>query len=158
MDRDLEHLRHAIRLARKAQRAGNLPVGAVISLDGGIVAEGMSSIWVPRLSPGRHAEIEALEAVPPELWARAGEMTLYTTLEPCLMCMGAILIHRVGRVVFGSGDSHGGASHVFGHLPPVFAERLQALEWIGPALPAECDELFETVLALLAEYNAQVWG
>ena len=85
-------------------------------------------------------------------------MTLYTTLEPCLMCMGAILIHRVGRVVFGSGDSRGGASHVFGHLPPVFAERLQAMEWIGPALPAECDELFETVLALLAEYNAQVWG
>ncbi len=118
----------------------------------------MSSIRVPRLSPGRHAEIEALEAVPPELWTKAREMTLYTTLEPCLMCIGAILIHRVGRVVFGSGDSGGGASHVFGHLPPVFEERLQAMEWIGPALPAECDELFETVLALLVEYNAQVWG
>ena len=158
MDRDLEYLHHAIRLAREAQRAGNLPVGAVVSLDGEIVAEGMNSIWAPSLSPGRHAEIEALEAVPPELWTKAREMTLYTTLEPCLMCMGAILIHRVSRVVFGSGDSHSGASHVFGHLPPVFEERLQAMEWIGPALPAECDELFETALALLAEYNTQVWG
>jgi tRNA(adenine34) deaminase len=158
MDRDLAYLHRAVRLAQEAQRAGNLPVGAVISLDGAIVAEGMSSIWAPKLRPGRHAEIEALEAVPHQLWTRAREMTLYTTLEPCLMCMGAIFVHRVGRVVFGSWDSRGGASHVFGHLPPVFAERLQAMEWIGPALPAECDELFETVLALLAEYNAHVWG
>lgn len=153
MDRDLEYMHHAIRLAREAQRVGNLPVGAVISLDGKVVAEGKNAIWVPKLSPNRHAEIEALEAVPPELWVRAGDMTLYTTLEPCLMCMGAILVHRIGRVVFGSSDSRGGASCVFGHMPPAFEKRLQALEWVGPALPQECDELDATVSAMLVKYN-----
>jgi tRNA(adenine34) deaminase len=76
MDQDLGYLRQAIRLAREAQRAGNLPVGAVISLNGEVAAEGKNAIWVPKISPSRHAELEALEAVPPELWSRAGEMTL----------------------------------------------------------------------------------
>ena len=158
MDKDLGHLQHAIRLAREAQQAGNLPVGAVISLNGEVAAEGKNSIWVPKISPGRHAEIEALEAVAPELWSRAGEMTLYTTLEPCMMCMGAILAHRIGRVVFGSSDAHGGASPVFGHMPPAFAQRLPALEWVGPALPEECDELRETAFAILVRYKAHIWG
>ena len=157
MDRDLEYMHYAIRLAREAQRVGNLPVGAVISLDGKVVAEGKNSIWAPKLCPSRHAEIEALEAVPPELWVRAADMTLYTTLEPCLMCMGAILAHRIGRVVFGSSDSRGGASCVFGHMPPAFEKGLQALEWVGPALPQECDELDETVFAMLVEYKNRIW-
>lgn len=153
MDRDLEHLHHAVRLAREAQRAGNLPIGAVISLNGRTVAQGRNAIWVPRLNPSRHAEIEALKAVPAELWTWSREMTLYTTLEPCLMCLGAILLFRIGRVVFGSADDYGGASCAFGHLPPHFETELQALEWVGPALPEECDELYKTALALLAEHG-----
>ncbi len=151
IDRDIEYLRQAIRLAQEAQQVGNLPIGAVISLNGKIVAEGKNSIWVPKLNRVRHAEIEALESVPPELWARASEMTLYTTLEPCLMCLGAILVHRIGRVVFGSSDSRGGASCVFGHMPPAFEKLAQTLEWVGPALPQECDELNEAVFAMLEE-------
>jgi tRNA(adenine34) deaminase len=151
MDRDLEFLNHAVRLARQAQQAGNLPVGAVISFDGQIVAAGRNSIWVPELRPSRHAEIEALAAVPSELGARSQEMTLYTTLEPCLMCAGAILLHRIGRVVFGAIDSWGGASCALGHLPPAFTARLQAVEWVGPALPEVCDELFESALVLIEE-------
>jgi tRNA(adenine34) deaminase len=158
MDQDLGYLRQAIRLAREAQRGGNLPVGSLITLNGEIAAEGKNAIWVPKISPSRHAELEALEAVPPELWSRAGEMTLYTTLEPCMMCLGAILAHRVGRVVFGSSDSHGGASPMFGHMPPAFAQRLQHLEWVGPALPEECDELREAVFAILVDYKARIWG
>ena len=158
MDRDVEYMRHAIRLAKEAQQVGNLPIGAVITLDGEVVAEGRNSILVPKLSPSRHAEIEALEAILPELWVRAREMMLYTTLEPCLMCVGAILAHRIGRVVFGSSDSRGGASCVFGHMPPVFEERLQDLEWVGPALPQECDELRETAFAMLDEYKKRIWG
>ena len=69
------------------------------------------------------------------------------------MCMGAILAHRIGRVVFGSSDSRGGASCVFGHMPPAFENRLRALEWVGPALPQECDELDAMVSAMLAAYN-----
>ena len=72
------------------------------------------------------------------------------------MCVGAILAHRIGRVVFGSRDNRGGASCVFGHMPPIFEERLQALQWVGPALPAECDELYELVLAMLAEHDKRM--
>lgn len=158
MDQDLKYLRRAIRLAREAQRAGNLPIGTVISLNGEVAGEGKNAIWVPKISPSRHAEIEALEAVAPELWSRAGEMTLYTTLEPCMMCLAAILAHRVGRVVFGSSDAHGGASPVLDHMPPAFAQRFQFLEWVGPALPEECDELREAAFAILVDYKAQIWG
>jgi tRNA(adenine34) deaminase len=151
MDRDLKHMSRAIQLAREAQRIGNLPVGAVISLEGAVVAEGMNSVWVPKYSPNRHAEIEALEAVPPELWARAAEMTLYTTLEPCIMCTGAILVYRVGRVVFGSLDNRGGSSCMLGHMPPAFERLFQGIEWVGPALPLECDPLNEALVAILVE-------
>jgi tRNA(adenine34) deaminase len=151
MDGDLKHLRHAIRLAHEARQIGNLPIGAVITLDDQVVAEGMNAIWVPEVNPGRHAEIKALRAVPPELWVRGREMTVYSTLEPCLMCMSTILAHRIGRVVFGSSDSWGGASHVFGHMPPAFEKLFEALEWVGPALPQECDELDEMVEAMLVE-------
>lgn len=151
MDRDVEYLRQAIRLAKEAQQVGNLPIGAVITLDGKVVAEGKNSIWVPEFSPSRHAEIEALDAVPSELWEKRRAMTLYTTLEPCLMCMSTILVHRMGRVVFGSADSRGGASYVFGHMSPSFERLFETLEWVGPALLQECDELNETVYAILAK-------
>jgi tRNA(adenine34) deaminase len=156
MTRDLAYLHRAVRLAREAQQIGNLPVGAVISLDGTVVAEGKNSIWVPKYGPSRHAEIEALEAVAPELWVRARQMTLYTTLEPCLMCTGAILLHRVGRVVFGSSDGRGGASCIMGHMPPAFESLFRAIEWVGPALPQECDELNEKVFELLMEHKDRV--
>lgn len=146
-EHDLGCIRQAIRLACQAEEAGNLPVGAVISLDGEIIAEGKSAIWVPRFSPHRHAEMEALGSVPAHLWKRCGEMTLYTTLEPCLMCMGAILLHGIGRLVYGSTDDYGGAGAVVDRLPRYFAERLSQTEWVGPALPAECDPLFSRLTA-----------
>jgi tRNA(adenine34) deaminase len=92
------------------------------------------------------------------LWARRREMTLCTTLEPCLMCLGTILVHRIGRVVFGSSDRLGGASCVFGHMPPKFEQLLAASEWIGPALPEECDALAEAVFAILDERGNRMWG
>ncbi|KPL20945.1 MAG: hypothetical protein AMJ93_10805, partial [Anaerolineae bacterium SM23_84] len=106
--RDHDYLRRAIELAHEAGRIGNLPIGCVICLGDEIVAEGKNAIWVPRVELYRHAELEALRALPAELAHRLSEMTLYTTLEPCLMCAGAILLHRIGRVVFGATDGYGG--------------------------------------------------
>ena len=158
MEQDLQHMHRAIDLARQTQRVGNLPVGSVIALDDKIIAEGQNSIWFPKFNPSRHAEMEAMTAVSTELWPKANEMTLYTTLEPCLMCMSAILMHRIGRIVFGSYDVRGGASFAFGHLPPVF-ERLRGnIEWIGPFLPEVCDELDQMVAAMMADYKNRIWG
>jgi tRNA(adenine34) deaminase len=143
---DRRHLKRAIELALAAERQGNLPVGAVLVLGGRRVAEGQSAIWVPRFDATRHAEMEALRAVPTVVWARGRPLTLYTTLEPCLMCLGAILLHPIGRVVFGASDAYGGAGGLRERLPPYFRRRFAALEWLGPALPAECDPLHQRLL------------
>jgi tRNA(adenine34) deaminase len=145
---DEKFVHRAIELALLAEREGNLPVGAVITLDGEVVAEGRSAIWVPEFDATRHAEIEALRAVRASLWESSDAMTLYTTLEPCLMCFGSILLTGIGRVVFGSADSYGGAGSVLEHLPPFFQERFEKTQWLGPIMPNECDSLHERLLAL----------
>jgi tRNA(adenine34) deaminase len=156
MEQDLEYMRRAIKLALEAERAGNLPVGSVIVLDGDIVAEGKNAIWDPHVSPNRHAEIEALEALSLDLRTRGREMTLYSTLEPCPICLCAILVHRISRVVFGASDEWGGASCVIGRLPPAFERLLQDMEWVGPTMPEECGELNERLFAMLDEKN-RIW-
>ena len=144
--RDLDHLRRAIRFALEAERLGNLPIGAVIVLDDEVVAEAGNAVLQPHYHPGRHAEMEALSRVPAELWPASRRMTCYTTLEPCVMCMGAMLLYGIGRVVFGSLDRAGGAGGVLAHLPPYYADGAGAPAWIGPALPEICDALYERAL------------
>jgi tRNA(adenine34) deaminase len=155
MSEDVRFMRRAIELALLAEREGNLPVGAVVVLDGEVVAEGRSAIWVPGFDATRHAEMEALRAVRADLWSSSSAMTLYTTLEPCLMCFGSILLHRIGKVVFGSSDSYGGAAPVFAKLPPYFREQFEKTQWVGPIMPGECDPLHERLLALEAARRGQ---
>lgn len=148
MNDDRFFLGRAIELGLQAEREGNLPVGALITLNNSIIAEGSSAIWKPKFDATRHAEMEALRAVPEDLWQSPGLLTVYTTLEPCLMCFGSILLHGVGRVVFGSRDSYGGASQSFSHLPPFFQKGLEKLKWEGPIMPEQCDPLHERLLEL----------
>jgi tRNA(adenine34) deaminase len=140
--KSISFIREAIRLANEAGRMGNLPIGAVIALDGEIVASGKNSIWSPNTDLTRHAEMEALRSLPSELRSRCKEMTLYTTLEPCLMCAGAILLHQIGRVVYGATDPNGGVAACLAALPPYFEHELSRMEWVGPALPTLCDSLY----------------
>ena len=145
---DHSYLREAIRLAEQAERRGNLPIGAVIVLEGQVIAGGMNAIWQPALELTRHAEMEALRSLPTHLRANCTEMTLYTTLEPCLMCAGAILLHQIGRLVFGASDPYGGVASCFNALPPYFKNELARMQWLGPASPAECDPLYLRVQEL----------
>jgi len=144
---DLNFLRRAVRLALEAEAAGNLPVGAVVTLGGRVIAEAGNAVLAPAYHPGRHAEIEALRLVPAELWPRSREMCVYTTLEPCVMCAGALLLHGVGRVVFGAFDTLGGAGPLLAHLPAYYAGGAGVPQWVGPLLPDVCDPLFRRVLA-----------
>ncbi len=143
--RDVEYVRRAVRLALEAEAGGNLPIGAVLTLDGEVIAEAGNALLVPQYHPGRHAEMEALACVPAELWERAREMTCYTTLEPCVMCAGALLLHGVGRVVFGALDPEGGAGALLSHLPPYYAGGAGVPLWVGPVLPEVCDPLYARV-------------
>lgn len=143
---DAEYISRAIQLALEAEGRGNLPIGAVITLDDTVVAEGGSSILVPVYHPGRHAEMEALRSVPVELWPRSRDMTCYSTLEPCVMCFGALLLHGIGRVVFGAEDKRGGAKTVLAHLPEYYADGVGVPLWVGPVMARECDELYGRVV------------
>ena len=132
----------AVSLAEAAERRGWLPIGAVIAHAGQIVAEGQSEVPGPPYDPGRHAEMVALSRVPPALWPRAAELTVVSTLEPCVMCFGACLLHGVGRVVFGAYDRLGGARHILPHLPPYYADGAGVPTWEGPLDPTRCAPLY----------------
>ncbi len=144
---DLKHLRRAVHLALEAERLGNLPIGCVVTLDGEMIAEAGNAVLMPQYHPGRHAEMEALRDVPAELWPRSHEMTCYTTLEPCLMCMGALLLHGFGRVVFGAKDTAGGASAVLLNLPEQYKDGVMIPTLVGPVMPEICDALYARVVA-----------
>ena len=144
---DLTFLDRAVELALAAERAGNLPVGALLVLAGEVVAEAAAATFVPQPHPGRHAEVQALARLPAELAVRLPEATCYTTLEPCLMCFGALVVHRIGRVVFGALDPRGGAVGLVDSLPPHVAAKARAIRWIGPAAPESCEPLARRTLA-----------
>lgn len=107
---DNRFMQRAIELARRAEAEGEVPVGAVLLLDGAILAEGWNRPIAAR-DPTAHAEIVALRAGAARLNNyRLLNTTLYVTLEPCAMCAGAIVHARVGRVVYGAADPQAGAA------------------------------------------------
>ena len=101
---DEEMMRAALAEAELARREGELPVGCVVAADGRIVARGHNERERTG-DPTAHAEIAALRAAARAVgdW-RLNRGTLYVTLEPCPMCAGAILMARVGRLVYGAPD------------------------------------------------------
>lgn len=107
---DSEWMRRTLELAARAGAAGEVPVGAVLVLDGTVIGEGHNRP-IMNHDPSAHAEILALRAAAARLGNyRLPDTTLYVTLEPCVMCAGAIIHARVRRVVYGARDPRGGAA------------------------------------------------
>ena len=97
-------MRRALELARRAQEEGEVPVGAVVVQDGKIVGEGWNRP-IAASDPTAHAEIQAMRAASRALKNyRLTGATLYVTLEPCDMCVGAMFHARIARVVYGAKD------------------------------------------------------
>jgi tRNA(adenine34) deaminase len=97
-------MRRALELARHAEQEGEVPVGAVVAIGGRIVGEGWNRP-VAAADPTAHAEIQALRAASAALRNyRLTGATLYVTLEPCDMCLGAMFHARIERVVYGAKD------------------------------------------------------
>ena len=106
---DTDWMRRALLLAQRAAEEGEVPVGALLVVGDQIVGEGWNRP-IASSDPTAHAEIIALRAAATTLRNyRLGNATLYATLEPCAMCMGAVLNARVARVVFGAWDAKAGA-------------------------------------------------
>ena len=109
MDEDEKWMRHAIGEARRARDRGEVPVGAVVVRDGVIVGRGHNRP-ISRHDPTAHAEIIALRAAAARLGNyRLVGCRLYVTLEPCLMCAGAMTHARIASLVYGAADAKTGA-------------------------------------------------
>lgn len=106
---DRRWMRHALGLAEHGAQAGEVPVGAVLVRDGQLLAEGYNRP-VGDCDPSAHAEIVALRTAAATIANyRLLDTTLYVTMEPCVMCAGAIVHARVARVVYAASDEKWGA-------------------------------------------------
>ena len=106
---DQAYMQLALQLAHQAAQAGEVPVGAIIVKDGVIIGRG-SNAPIGTHDPSAHAEIQALRDAAQRLGNyRLVDCTLYVTLEPCVMCTGAIQHARIGRLVYGASDPKTGA-------------------------------------------------
>jgi tRNA(adenine34) deaminase len=106
---DMDLMRRALALARRAALENEVPIGALLVLDDEVIGEGWNRP-ISEHDPTAHAEIVALRAGARRLRNyRLERSTLYVTLEPCAMCIGAVLNARVSRLVFGAWDQKAGA-------------------------------------------------
>jgi tRNA(adenine34) deaminase len=129
------YMRHALRLAVQAGDAGEVPVGAVIVRQGAIIARAFNQVEQLKDATA-HAEMIAITQAEEGVGdRRLNDCTLYVTKEPCPMCAGAIVLARVGRVVFGCRDEKAGAAGTamnllnvptLNHRPDVLAGVLEA--------------------------------
>lgn len=109
VETDLRFMQIALDLAREAAAAGEVPVGAVVVQDGSIIGEGRNSP-IAASDPTAHAEVNAMRDAARSIGNyRLIGTTLYVTVEPCLMCVGAALLARIGRLVYGCREPKSGA-------------------------------------------------
>ena len=139
---DTQYMRYALNRAIEAGERGEVPVGAIVVVDGDIVAEGFNQP-ISTNDPTAHAEIVALRRAAAELRNyRLTAATLYVTIEPCQMCVGAMVHARIGRLVYGAPEPKAGAieSAMRAHEHPALNHRLEV---IGGVLANESREVMQ---------------
>jgi len=140
-------MRAALELARQAEAAGEVPIGAVVVKDGEIIGRGFNAP-ISRHDPSAHAEMVALRDAAQRLGNyRLVDCELFVTLEPCLMCAGAIMHARIARVVYGARDPKTGAC---GSVLDAFAERRlnHHTEVTGGVLAEECGAVLSNFFSM----------
>lgn len=150
-------MREALALAREADEADEVPVGAVVVHDGRVVGRGANR-QIRDADPTAHAEIVALRQAAREIGDhRLRDATVYTTLEPCAMCAGALVTARIARLVFGSRDLRFGAVRSKFRLADseLLNHRLEIEEGV---LAVECLDLLQSFFARRRDREAQSVG
>jgi len=139
-EQDEAWMRYAIRLAQRAESQGEVPVGAIVVRNNQCIAEGWNTPIIDN-DPTAHAEMTALRNAGQAIQNyRLNDCTLYVTLEPCVMCMGAISHARIQRVVFGAQDPKRGA--ICNALELAEAPFLNhKVAWQGELLSETCGDL-----------------
>jgi len=145
-------MRHAMRLAQRAEDEGEVPIGALLVKDNQLIAEGWN-MPISHCDPTAHAEIIAIR--------KAGQVlnnyrligtTLYVTLEPCVMCMGAISHSRLQRLVFGAYDPKRGAvCHALNLSDAAFLNH--TVNWKGGVLETETSTLLHDFFRAKRNYS-----
>lgn len=143
-EEDLGFMRQALQEARKAREQGEVPVGAVIVDETGSLLASAGNRSIGDRDPGGHAEMAALRAAGKKLDNyRLPQTTMYVTIEPCVMCAGAIIHARIGRLIFGALDPKAGAI-VSCYQIGRDGKLNHHLEVAGGLLADECGELLTT--------------
>jgi tRNA(adenine34) deaminase len=135
-------MRTALSHAAEARRRGEVPVGAIVVLDGAVIGEGFNQP-IGASDPTAHAEIVAMRAAAARLGNyRLIGATLYVTIEPCQMCVGAMIHARIAKVVYGTREPKAGAieSAMRAHEHPALNHRMEAE---GGVLEAECRAMIQ---------------
>ena len=139
-------MQRALELAWQGRESGEVPVGAVVVLDGAIVGEGFNQP-IGAQDPTAHAEIVALRQAAQCIGNyRLTGATLYVTIEPCQMCVGAMIHARIGRLVYGAPQPKAGAieSAMRAHEHPSLNHRLEVS---GRVLEEDCRSLMQSFFA-----------
>jgi tRNA(adenine34) deaminase len=140
-------MRAALEEARKGFDAGEVPIGAVVTLDGRIIGRGFNQP-IGRSDPTAHAEILALREAGTAIGNyRLIDTILYVTIEPCQMCVGAMVHARVGTLVFGAAEPKAGAvvSTMRAHEHPALNHRLTVVDGV---CEADCREIIQAFFKL----------
>lgn len=135
-------MRQALAEADRARRHGEVPVGAVVVLGGRVVGAGCNQP-ILAVDPTAHAEVNALREAARNVGNyRLTGATLYVTIEPCLMCVGAMIHARIGLVVYGAPEPRAGAlaSSIRAHETPGLNHRLDVVSGV---LDAECRAIMQ---------------
>ena len=136
-------MQHAIRLAEKAADEDEVPVGAVLVKDDQLIAEGWNQP-IQLHDPSAHAEMMAMREAGKKLSNyRLIDATLYVTLEPCCMCVGAMIHARIKRLVFGTSDLKTGATGSVINLihDPVHNHKIEV---VAGVMEDECRQILQT--------------
>ena len=139
---DTQYMRYALNRALEAGERGEVPVGAIVVVNGEIIAEGFNQP-ISTNDPTAHAEIIALRRAAAELLNyRLSGATLYVTIEPCQMCVGAMVHARIARLVYGAPEPKAGAieSAMRAHEHPSLNHRLEV---VGGVLADESREMMQ---------------
>ncbi len=144
---DVDFMRMALQLAGMAEVAGEVPVGALVVKDGMVIGQGCNAP-ISKNDPSAHAEMQALREAAQHIGNyRLTECELFVTLEPCLMCAGAIMHARIARVVFGAADYKTGACGSV--LNPFADSRLNHHAKVtGGVLADECSRMLSNFFAM----------
>jgi tRNA(adenine34) deaminase len=141
VDTDIHLMRAAIAEAEKANELKEIPVGAIVAWSGNIIGKGFNRT-IQDSDPSAHAEVVAINAAAGQENHRLTGATVYVTLEPCAMCVGAMIQARIQRLVFGAYDPKAGAVGSVLDLSDI-KEFNHRVEINGGLLEEECSALLK---------------